>query len=144
MSISFGYLVASSFAEWASQNQKKLASMRVSDSLSALCARKFQLEVSEQTVLKWDTYSASFLEELLDFELDSLMMEGLANTREEVEQAKIHWKNRKWDVLVKYFGYYFAETFRRRFGMEHDAIETHGLVRMDREADYIMSVISDL
>jgi hypothetical protein len=63
----FGYLVANAYANWAHDSQKKLAQVRISDSLNALMrnrtTRSFWLQ-------HWDTLSLALFHELVTDEND--------------------------------------------------------------------------
>jgi hypothetical protein len=131
---SFGYEVSSVFANWASLSQKKVATLRIKDKLESMCARKFQLKDSD---MHWEVLSESFLDELQEFECIYLTDSAAATNLEETRQAIDAWKCRKWDVLFKYFGFHYAEMYRRRFSLDQDAYQTWNRVYIEFELSSI-------
>lgn len=113
-----GYDFASVYSNWVAQNQYKVAQMRLGDSLSGLCQRKFQIPISAATLEKWSTLSVPILCDLLATEEES----------EDLFDAAL--PMRKKDVLVKYLGASVADEYEDYFSLHHDAYQIMERLKM--------------
>lgn len=108
---SAGYDFAKAYSDWVSQNQQRVAKMRLGDSLSALCERKFRIPFSVETLQNWNMISAPMLCELLNEEESS---EDIFDTTLPL---------RKKEILTKYMGSAAADKYEDQFSLHHDAYQ---------------------
>lgn len=106
-----GYDYAKVYSDWVSLNQRQVATLRVSESLSVLCERKFTIPVSRETLDKWSTLSVPMLSDLLSAEdsADDIFDNSLPL--------------RKKEIVLKYFGAAVANEYEDHFSLHHDGYQ---------------------
>lgn len=106
-----GYDYAMAYANWVSRNQRQVAQARLGDSLSKLCARKFQIPISEESLENWSRVTSMMLYELLMTEESS----------EDIFDVTL--PLRKKDIICKYMGDKTADAFEDQFSLHYDAYQ---------------------
>lgn len=115
---SFGYIVSSAYASWASVNQKKLAQVRIKDHLETLMQTRETREFWRDNFVHLQT--------ALFFELRKAEEEWYAQEHEEDSE---HLANKK-NILYRFLGRELCEQFLYDFSIHYDSRQI--IVRLER------------